>query len=1227
MKNNRALKLITWILALIMAIGAMPLSASASEDDQVTVIVKADTINDGELFRGSTGLEETDTLITLLQKALGENGSVNISFYEGGTPYVSAITIDGTTYNEKEYGSDESGWMYTVDGLEWGYELRNDSEIVFYYSYKGWGKDQSLLDSIMKLYDTVSNAAAGADTAQALLKLNEYESFSGNNIDYIDYIVGRSAKDSYGAISDECNEIEDLIDGIESYIPVDKIIITPGNPENIYFTGQKYQFTASLYDAYWGIPSDTDFIWKVEAGRENGAASPGAIDADGIFTPGSAGNVIISVMHPDKTMDHPIEVAESSVQNVCFEISGASDPQIFLERKNDTVFNADNAKIDDFNYQLSSGDYAYTVADGEKTPVSGDFTVKNEDMTISLTIADKSTIVNTLLNNISEVYSSLTSNPWYVIGVQANEDHNPATPNKYSNDSIKQYINNAIAAIADEHVSDSTLAMNIIGLKSIGIDASDLISLNKTPVNAVEKLKSIAAYSADANAFRLLAYLQDEYASDLEKRDIIDSIIDAQNANGSYPGWDGDSPDSTATVIASLASFYPAGEADTYNVKDAVDKAVAYLSTIQKNDGSINNNSNSTAMAIIGLAAVGIDPDTDERFIKTENRNSLLDGLLYFRTKDNDGFGWMNQKFNDLATQQSFLALISASEIKENGQPYNVFDFSFNASEQGVATAAGEADDDETDDNYTAPQIGENTITVTFTLRDVPSAFSDQITVNAGATIKDVFRKAMSERGIPYTLSGGYYVSTIDGLSQFDGGENSGWMYMVNGSHPVAGIAVYEVEDGDVIVFHFSDDFTKEEGSEQWNGTPGGEETATAGSGNDPVIIPYTKQGTTVKLGINDDILEELLDSGSEDGALVIDASGISDTFEISMPADALEAISDSDGINSFSIVLPSGELTFDDAALNSLLEEAGSGTVTFGCREIDNNELSNKQKEAAGDRPVYDISIMSGRTAITGFDGVLTVSLPYTLKEGEKASGIVIYHLDSSGNLVKEEGIYDPATGKVTFKVDHLSYFVIGYDSSLVKWPFNDVAESDDINWFYSAVKYVYENGIFSGTSESTFGPNEPMTRAMLAAVLARMSKEDLSVYNNSRFSDIKADSWYGQSVAWAEKAGIVSGFKEKDGRFAFRPDEHISRQDMALMMKKYAEKYDPDALKKTKDSIKFSDEGIVSEYAKDAVMTMQQAGIINGVKNADGSYSFLPVNKAARAETAVLIRNMMIK
>lgn len=133
---------------------------------------------------------------------------------------------------------------------------------------------------------------------------------------------------------------------------------------------------------------------------------------------------------------------------------------------------------------------------------------------------------------------------------------------------------------------------------------------------------------------------------------------------------------------------------------------------------------------------------------------------------------------------------------------------------------------------------GDNSITVKFTLLGDKYHNSDKdgeihtlkadnletwiaekkVVVPSGSYVIDVVEKALNAAGIPYENPTGNYITEIKGLGEFSNGNTSGWMYTLNGKHPSLGVAEQKVKHGDVIVFHYTDDYTVEESSENWNG-------------------------------------------------------------------------------------------------------------------------------------------------------------------------------------------------------------------------------------------------------------------------------------------------------------------------------------------------------------------------------------------------------------------------
>jgi hypothetical protein len=184
--------------------------------------------------------------------------------------------------------------------------------------------------------------------------------------------------------------------------------------------------------------------------------------------------------------------------------------------------------------------------------------------------------------------------------------------------------------------------------------------------------------------------------------------------------------------------------------------------------------------------------------------------------------------------------------------------------------------------------------------------------------------------------------------------------------------------------------------------------------------------------------------------------------------------------------------------------------------------------------------------------------------------------------------------------------------DDEMVGKLFIDVLEGV---WYEDAVTYMYENGLMNGTSKDMmiFSPNIPLSRAMIATIIYRQEGEPDTSGSENPFSDIPEEIWYTNAVLWMAENDIVKGYP--DGRFG--PNDNISRQDLAVILARYADYKEIEL--PVKNTYKgFDDEDSIDEYALDAVQCCFEAGIING-KN-DGSI-FDPTNNATRAEAAVML------
>ena len=108
---------------------------------------------------------------------------------------------------------------------------------------------------------------------------------------------------------------------------------------------------------------------------------------------------------------------------------------------------------------------------------------------------------------------------------------------------------------------------------------------------------------------------------------------------------------------------------------------------------------------------------------------------------------------------------------------------------------------------------------------------------------------------------------------------------------------------------------------------------------------------------------------------------------------------------------------------------------------------------------------------------------------------------------------------------------------------PFSDVSTD---NYFYKAVLWAVEQGITLGTSETTFSPNAPCTRAQIVTFLYRASKAASSGAGANPFTDVSADSYYYEAVLWAAGAGITAGTSET----TFSPNDPCTRGQIVTFL-----------------------------------------------------------------------------
>lgn len=174
---------------------------------------------------------------------------------------------------------------------------------------------------------------------------------------------------------------------------------------------------------------------------------------------------------------------------------------------------------------------------------------------------------------------------------------------------------------------------------------------------------------------------------------------------------------------------------------------------------------------------------------------------------------------------------------------------------------------------------------------------------------------------------------------------------------------------------------------------------------------------------------------------------------------------------------------------------------------------------------------------------------------------------------------------------------------------PFSDVPYG---SWYCESVRYVWEQGLMQGISDTEFGPALRVNRAMVVTILYSLDGAELYPEESS-FADVPAGSWYHAPVEWALENGVASGFSETE----FGPGRNIIREQFVAMLYRYAGSPEPETVPED-----FSDWETVSGYARPALAWAVEAGIVSGYD--DGPVQ--PHKELNRAELAAMMRKFHI-
>lgn len=169
--------------------------------------------------------------------------------------------------------------------------------------------------------------------------------------------------------------------------------------------------------------------------------------------------------------------------------------------------------------------------------------------------------------------------------------------------------------------------------------------------------------------------------------------------------------------------------------------------------------------------------------------------------------------------------------------------------------------------------------------------------------------------------------------------------------------------------------------------------------------------------------------------------------------------------------------------------------------------------------------------------------------------------------------------------------------------------------HWASDYIKEAVSKKLFSGVDDSRFAPDDTATRGMLVTVLGRMMGNENKRDTYHSFEDIKETDYYYPHVIWAYENGIAKGISDT----SFAPDLTVTREQLAVMLYNCAKMRG--LLSERKAASKFTDDELISEWAREAVYALAAENIIGGRED----NSFDPKATATRAEIAVILVRFM--
>ena len=785
---------------------------------------------------------------------------------------------------------------------------------------------------------------------------------------------------------------------------------------------------------------------------------------------------------------------------------------------------------------------------------------------------------------------------------------------------VKETINSKGQLNSDKSTENSRI---ILALTAIGEDPTSVGGRNL--LTALNDLTYVKKQGSNGPIWALIAVDSGNYEY-TKREQLIEAILADRTDDGGWTyGEGGADADMTAMAIQALA---PYNDDEHPTVKSAISTALKLLSGMQNDDGGFSSmgyrNCESAAQVVVALSALGLDSNTDSRFVK--NGHSVLENLLTYEQADGsfwhliDGSGNAN---NQMSAEQGTYALVAYDRyVKNKHSLYDMTDVvkREDASAQEVIVMI--------ENLY---PVDENSYDAIAEARNAYNKLStaDRAKVtnyNTLTAAEDAYKAILSERQTErYKELKAYYDELLnDKTKKYGNAAKKKLQSILQTAQKDMNAAVSCERVEDIFQKAKSDlDAVKPGDIEVTFRLIGAlEATQDVDLTNDSYLPEYVTwvPTKTYALQENATVYDLFTEAMSDAGLRYIGAESnyVSTIYAPScLGGYALSEFTNGKKSGWMYTVngkhpnqgLKNWTLNDGDVVIwhyvNDYSHEVADWFNDAQYPSLGDGSYYNSWLRARDITPEQYVNELLGKILTVGKNG--TVEPKLTLSHLGKS--VTFTFKPDKGYRVKDVKVDGKSVGAVTtYTVDKLTVSTrIEVEFTNGTLPFTDVHESD---WFYDDVVFAYENGLFAGTSDTTFSPNASMTRAMLVTVLYRLEGQP-AVNGRSGFSDVQYNGYYEDAVTWAADNGIVNGTSTS----TFSPNANVTREQMAAILYRYAQykKYNTAASSSLNS---FSDHTSVSGYAVASLQWSVAEKLVNGSNG-----KLMPTGNASRAQVAAIL------